>query len=257
MENPPQQLNHPITMRKRGLSPEETKEIVSSKADQIFQVLLADGANIIRSRREVVSRCISYSITQYGYMDDQRLSASVWQDLGIVPAPLENDNGKRPGPQKVNDENRVPQYPGVLENTKIDSQIQLFNMLQESNLLGQNIIVTDNGFLEIEEQQLSDVQVCNELDDVTGRVVGMHVQGNGELQQQHDVLKIMIRNCLKTTISRIALKELNPDDICTQDGYTIWKTHSELVASFATLAIALDFLGGHNFIPNNIVPLQF
>jgi hypothetical protein len=96
----------------------------------------------------------------------------------IVPAPRENDNGRRPGPQKVNDENRVLQYPGVLENTKRDSQRQLFNMLQEWNLLGQNIIVTDNGFLEIEEQQLSDVQVCNELDDVTRRVVGMHVQGN-------------------------------------------------------------------------------
>jgi hypothetical protein len=253
MANPPPELNHLITLRKRGLSPEETKEIVSSKADQIFQVLLADDAIRIRIRREVVSRCISYSITQRGYMDEQRLSAPVWQNLDIIPAPTAADKGRRPGPQKVNDEDRVLQYPGELENTKIDSQSQLFNMLQEWNLLGQNIIVTHDGFLATEQQQLSHVQVCNELDDVTRRVVGMHVQGNGELQQQHDDLKTMIRNCLKTTISRIALKELNPDDICTQEGYTSWKTHLELVASFATLTIVLDFFGDQNFIPDNIV----
>ena len=84
----------------------------------------------------------------------------------------------------------------------------------------------------------------------------MHILGiiNNLAEPQRDELEIMIRNCLTTTISRIALTILNPDDICTRNGYRTWKTHLNLVASFATLTIALDFFGGRNVIPENIVP---
>jgi hypothetical protein len=42
MANPQLQLNHPTSMTKRGLSPEETKEIVSSKAIRYFESYLQD-----------------------------------------------------------------------------------------------------------------------------------------------------------------------------------------------------------------------
>ena len=162
----PQQLNHPIIMMKRGLSPEETKEIVSSKAVQIFDVLILEGQgadlNQIRNKGEVVSRYISYSITAEGYMDQRRCSPSFWQDLDIIPAPIGNDNGRHPGPQKVIDEiNRFPGYLLYLGRMKRDSQRDLFDMLRLEmwNLLDEAIVVGNNGFLAINGRQLSAVEV--------------------------------------------------------------------------------------------------
>jgi hypothetical protein len=263
MANPQLQLNHPTSLTKRGLSPEETKEIVSSKADQIFRVLLAGqdaDLNRIRDREEVVSQCISYSITADGYMDERRCSPPIWQDLGIIPAPMGNDNGRHPGPQKVIDENRFPGYLLHLEHVRRNSQTVLWNLLDMWNLLGEGIDVGDNDFLVRNGQPLSGREVCNELDRITSTLVGWHIQGfiNNLAPQQPAQLVTMIRNCFTHTISRIALAQLHPYDICNYPlGYTRWKHHLNLVASFATLTIALDFFGGRNVIPENIVPLQF
>ncbi|CAB4033402.1 Hypothetical predicted protein [Paramuricea clavata] len=122
-------------------------------------------------------------------MDRRRCSPSFWQDLGIIPASM---GDRHPRPQKVHDENLVAHYPRKLRNTKRSKRVsqkeELFDMLKLENVLDQAITVRDNGFLERNGRQLSGVEICNELDNVTSRLVNMHIQGvnNAIGHRQHE-----------------------------------------------------------------------
>jgi hypothetical protein len=264
-----QQLNHHITIKKRGLSPEETEEIVSSKVDQVFQHLPPNHMVRFRERKGNVMKSISYSTTTEGYMDRRRCSPNVWRNLGIIPAPA---NAAPPeiaaaaiperflSPENVNPSFPDGNYITYLCNTKMDSQKELFRNMKSDQKLDNDIIIANDGYLrKANLVKFSHVELCNALDEAAKKFVQeFHDNdtaniGLEEKMARMTVLKPMIRFCLSATISRIALTILFPDDIATENGHKKWKNYLELIASFATLTIALDLLGDQSCIPDNLI----
>ena len=145
----------PIRMQRSGLSPEETREIISSKIENVF----ANGVQNSRLRfiKDEVIKCLSYSITVNGLMDRRRCSPKVWQDLGIIPAPEKENEYKIPNTQA---------YIHMVNQTKHDAMLRLFNIMTSDQFqLLDEIDVFDR-------QQdwaigLSDVELCRVIDNAT------------------------------------------------------------------------------------------
>ena len=235
------QVNIPIKMRKPGLSPEETKEIVSSKIENVDFAELQDVQNNrLQLIRNYVIRCLSYSIRDDGFMDNRRISPRIWQHLEIIPAPV------------VENEYQIPQreaqfqgqpYIDFVNQTKQTAELTLFNVMNQLQLLD-GIDVVD-GLLERDGQELSDVELCTEIDNATLVIASWYMQGLVEQHQElnSDNQRDMIRSCLEIAICKIVLmiRREHPLDIFIEADYIEWKSCLGVIASFAALSIVVDF----------------
>ena len=238
-------LNVPISMLKRGLSPEEAKEIVSSKIDNVFMdiELQENQRTRLNSIMKEVMKCVSYSIRDDGYMDRRRCSPKVWQDLGVIPAPEKENEYKIP--------ERDESYIEVVTSTKQTAKSDLHFIINQLQLL----VGID---LERDGQELpADVKLCRKIDCATRVIASWYVQGHAERHQELiNSQKRMIQYCLKIAICQIVLMIIRdqPFDILTQDGYKQWKSSLGVIASCAALSIVLDLFDDQTFIiPDNIV----
>jgi hypothetical protein len=259
------------TVTKCGLSPDETKELITSRVNELVQRhvgfiqvdVLIPMLQAIKERKDNVIRNLSYAIKEDGYMDQRRVSNKVWLDLGIITSP--NNPNEYPSPKKVYDGGLYNNgdYKAYLCTLEKQSQKELFGKLFADGKLDND--VDDDGYLVKQDgTKFSNEELCNALDEAAVKFAKQFFvdltaidSGVTESTEQMKKLDEMIILCLTTTISRIALAILHPDDIFSEDGHKKWKKHLKLVASFAALTIALDLFGGKSSIPDNIVRFQF
>ncbi len=131
--------------------------------------------------------------------------------------------------------------------TKAEKQQDLWEKLQKDGKLP-NLDTDADGNLTKEStaQQLSAVELCDVLDEAAKSFVEKFVESkNVQAQNQEHVerrnkLKAIIDSCIRVMVFRVASMTLFDDDILTSVGYKKWRKHLWLVASFATLTIALD-----------------
>ena len=232
-------LNVPISMLKRGLSPDETEDIVSSKIKNIFTGINLERAREtkLNSRKQEVMKCVSYSIRDDGCMDDRRCSPKVWQDLGIIPAPV-----------------KEKQYQIPQREAEIHGQ-QYIDFVNETQQTAKSML---GGFLRrVNVQELPDVELCYVIDNATRFIVQRYMQdGADQRQAPIENPKRVIQYCLKIAICQIVslMRREQPFDILTDADYIEWKSCLGVIASFAALSIVLDLFDDRNFIiPENIV----
>ncbi len=258
-----QQPKYGMTMKKSGLSPEETRNLVTSKANSLLLPIAAGAAvdadkmkSRIECRTDNVIKLISLSVNKDGNMHKGRSSTKLLQKLGIIPAPT-TDAQKFPSPKKT-DEEELHQgltsadgdqqtYIEYVSKTKAESQRNLWEKLEKDGKLP-NLVSDADGNLTKEStaQQLSAVELCDVLDEAAKSFVEEFVESynvqapNQEHVERRNKLKAIIDPSFRVTVFRIASMTLFDDDILTSVGYKEWRKHLWLVASFATLTIALD-----------------
>ncbi|XP_028396076.1 uncharacterized protein LOC114520070 [Dendronephthya gigantea] len=244
------------SMSKSGLSPEETKELINSHTSSVFAELqiTEEVKKIIEDCKNDVIWKLSYSINKDGNMHKGRRSAELWKELGVIPAPTSDGQGA-PSPLKVKEqgldegltsvEESAQSYITHLSQTKDNSQMKLFTWLHKKGLLGfkcddvKGVLLKENG------ERLKCVELCDALDETAKKIVCTYVSdsragsatGKHELQTEYEEPQ---RQCLIVAIFRIATAILQKDNIFSDKGYKQWKKHLWMIASFATLNIALD-----------------
>ena len=145
--------------QQNGLSPEQTKELVTSKIENLLLPSARDERETMRikERGDNVIKNISCSVTKDGTMDGRRRSTGILQNLGAIPAPNTLQESFPPSPQRADGLHQG--YPAHLNTTIEDSQKRLFLLLKSDRLklLDESFTVTDNGSLQSQrsEQQLS------------------------------------------------------------------------------------------------------
>ncbi len=264
-----QQPKYSMTMKKSGLSPEKTCDLITSKANNLLVHEAAKAAEAagaagnadkikrrIKSRTENVIQKISFSVNKDGSMHKGRISTKLLQKLCVIPAPT-TDAQKLPSPKKTNEEkfdqgltsarDDLQTYKDYIGKTKAEKQQDLWEKLQKYGKLP-NLVSDDHGYLKKKRtgQKLSAVELCDVLDEATKSFVEEFVESkNVQAQNQEHVerrnkLKAIIDSCIRVMVFRVASMTLFDDDILTSVGYEKWRKHLWLVASFATLTIALD-----------------
>ena len=238
------------TLKKTALTPDELKSLITSKVDS---VLLSSNTSSEIKRRRIIERrddviqCSSLSETT-GNQDKRRKSTKIFQNVGITPAPTDQDQNT-PSPSKTE---REGLYEGLIpsENYKEDlikeekeSQDELFRKLSSDGKLDQNLSIPGGGLLQRNNTNLTAVELCTQLDSVARSYAAESidaVQGHLEARQiRNEQLKPIIDSCFRVTLMRISLMSLHGDDILSVNDYDEWKKHVCLIASFATLTIAL------------------
>jgi hypothetical protein len=223
--------------QQNGLSPEQTKELVTSKIENLLLPLARDERETMRikERGDNVIKNISCSVTKDGTMDGRRRSTGILQNLGAIPAPNSLQERFPPSHQG---------YLAHLNTTIENSQKRLFLLLKSDKLklLDESFTVTDNGSLQSQTtgQQLSTVELCNALDNAAETMAGYYIAGKTFWMSESEQ-KAMINQCFEVTITRVVLTSLDGD----------WQEHLGTVASFATLTIALDLFGNQSSIDIN------
>ena len=253
MENEEIQLRFPATLTKTALTPDELKGLITSKVDSVL--LNSDDFNIrtkrrINARRDNVIKRSSLSVTRKGNLDRRRAATETIQNAGITPAAT-SQSQNFPGPSRTMDETL---HQG-LTNTASDNYIEylsdgekacqdtLFRNLLSDEKLDQNLRIPGGGVLQRNGRNLTAVELCNELDRVATLYAAESVNAIQEQrpirQERNTQLKPIIDSCFRVTLMRISLMSLHGDDILSVNDYDKWKKHVYLIASFATLTIAL------------------
>ena len=252
-------LDFPATLTKTTLTPNELKSLITSK---VHSVLLNSGnfseiQQRIKERRDNVIQRSSLSVTREGNLDRRRASTETFVAAGIVPAP-ENQDQNFPGPQRIIDENlhegltRTPSedYTQYLIREEKDCQDKLFQiLLPQEGKLDPGLSIVSDGVLQRNNRTLTAIELCNELDKVTRMYATESIevvkQGLEARRRENEKLEKLRVPCFIATLKRIFLMTLYEDDIFSVRGYNQWRKHALLIASFATLTIALDLFFDH------------
>ena len=249
-EIPPQ---FPATLRKTALTPDELKSLITSKVDSVL-LNLGNFSQIkqrIEERRDNVIKRSSLSETREGNLDRRRVSTETFQNVGITPAPT-NQGQNSPSPSKTMDETlhqgltniASDDYIEYLSNDEKVCQDKLFTILYSNKMLDQSLTIPGGGVLQRNGTNLTAVELCNELDRVARLCAAESVDAIKEQratrEERNKQLKPIIVSCFHVTLMRISLKSLHGDDILSVNDYVKWRKHVWLIASFATLTIALD-----------------
>ncbi len=252
-----------MTMKKSGLSLEETRDLVTSKANSLLLPIAAGAAvnadkikSRIKSRTENVIQKISLSVNKDGYMHKSRISTTLLQKLCVIPAPT-TDAQKFPSPKKTNEEElhqglistseNLHTYMDYIGETKTGKQQDLWEKLERDGKLP-NLVSDGHGYLKKKPTgpKFSAVELCDVLDEAAKSFVEEFVKSNNvqaqkpEHVERRKELEAIIDSSITVMVFRIASMTLFDDDILTSVGYEKWRKHLWLVASFATLTIALD-----------------
>ena len=156
-------------IRKVEPTPEEVKELITSKVESVLLSLNIDGLKKkIEERRDNAIKHLSLKKTRSGNLDGRRLSTATIQRSGTIPAP---EDGKRSlGPRKVETtglQEFQPDYIGYVSSYGKRCQYELFEMLNYKGMLSDGLIPSADGFLRRNNVALKAVELCNELDSVS------------------------------------------------------------------------------------------
>ena len=168
-------------------------------------------------------------------MDRRRCSPKVWQDLGIIPAP-ENENE-----YKILN---MQAYIDMVNQTKDDAMLRLFHImtLDQLQLLDEIDVLN--------RERLSDVELCRVIDNATHVIAKWYRAGLRVHQLLINNQKRMIRSCLEIAICQIVLMIVHNPPLME---ITEWESCVGVIASFAALLIILDLFDDETFfIPDNI-----
>ena len=134
-------------------------------------------------------------------------------------------------------------YIEYLSNDLKNCQDTLFRILLRVRKLDQDLSIPGGGVLQRNGRNLTAVELCNELDRVARSYAAESVNAIKEQRpirvERNTQLKPIIDSCFRATLIRISLMALHGDDILSVNDYDEWKKHVCLIASFATLTIAL------------------
>ena len=253
MPNEEIQLRFPATLTKTALTPDELKGLITSKVDSVL--LNSGDFNIrtkqrIKTRRNNVIKRSSFSVTRKGNLDRRRAAKDTIQNAGITPAPT-NQSQNFPGPSRTMDETLhqgltnidSDDYIEYLSDDEKACQDKLFRNLLSDEKLDQDLSIPGGGLLQRNRTNLRAVELCNELDRVETLYAAESVNAIKEQlpirEERNKQLKPIIDSCFRATLIRISLMALHGDDILSVNDYDEWKKHVCLIASFATLTIAL------------------
>lgn len=136
-------------------------------------------------------------------------------------------------------------YTKYLSKEEKDRQDKLFKMLFSDRKLDQNLSIPGGGVLQRNNTNLTAVELCNELDKVARLYATefIHAVRPEQLEAhrtRNEELKKITDTCFRVTLTRIGLMSLYGDNILSVTGHNKWRKHVWLIASFATLTIALD-----------------
>lgn len=229
------------TMRKRGFSPEEIEEIITSKTDKVF-VHSKYKDSISKKSKEVI-RDLQLQETKKGKLYSKRRSTGVAVETKVTTQPTD---GKPPqGPQSLaqgedGDSNIEKWAKKAKEN-----QQKLFEWLKGKGKLNPEEYSFEDGQLSRSisgesksSKKCTAEQLCDVLDGLACDFVDKTIS-----KDYQKGLSEVCDLCRSISMNRIATASAYPDDILTDEGYREWRKHLWLIASFATLLVSLEFVG--------------
>ena len=228
-------LNYPFPFYKLEISPQELKDIIERKVSAIWASQLTP--KIKKSIEEVLSLLGRATNTSNSNSHQRRSVANAnYQETGALPN--QTDSPKKAQAQD-------PGYYREVTQAYPDDQKKLFHLLIDNGMLENSIRIGDDGSLMREEETLTYIPMCNELDEATKKLFNQRPVGpsittgtteGGQLSEMYDL-------CNEVVTKRMAANAAKGYDLLNTDnngGYEIWKDHVYMIASLAALMVSLD-----------------
>ena len=244
------------SVKRRGLTRDDIEDLITSKVERILPANFQKIGKTIKDRRNNAIKHISIRITSNGDIDRRVSSSSAYQLAEIVPA---RQGQNVPSPIKLSTVDstwfNAGNYKENLSDEKKKLQKMLFNILFVNNLLSDNLSC-ENGHLRNMNRILTAAELCHELDRIAQHIHfeirKMFAPDTPVTARMRDdgTWKNLLSCSLRVTMHRICMMMFYPDDILSRGGHNDLDKHAQLIASFATLTIALDSLFDVTQIPD-------
>ncbi|KAJ7388446.1 hypothetical protein OS493_037514 [Desmophyllum pertusum] len=241
MARPEQDLKYPVALRKLELQPNELEELIDGKVKAIWGADRNLTTEIKKSSEKVKKKlCRRTNRTDPSKSDGRQAEANEnYQLTGAAP-------DQKSSPAKASQDNS--NLSGDLGKACHEDQDMLFHLLKKDGKLDRGL-AWSGGNLKRGENYLSAVEFCNTLDEAThiflnekkveetGSCMSRATERRMELREIHEI-------CNKICTARAAGGGAIVDDIFTQNGYSKWKKHANILASFGALLVSLTCLLG-------------
>ena len=234
----------PFTLKKRGLTPNEFEECITSKVNELFKGFSTGGIitlmqNCVQKVRQKV--CTGKTAGTNDSLDRRHSSSDSLFDFPTTP--IRAPTPTRPGRQR-NNRASIKRYH--------DKQHHLFSNFLIPNFrdVFRNITLKENDkgffFWRDSYSKLTPEECCNVIDQITIKyikyffqlkesTVNLSNQKRNGLQAEYDC-------CLLILEDRLAVDWNTENDLMDRKGYNEWKRHVIIEMSYAALSVVLAMI---------------
>lgn len=216
-------FRYPASLRKHGFHPDEFREIIRSKANEMFR-----GIENIKEIVDVVIGEFVFQETKDGKGDKRYYGTKEAQQHGS-----DGYSGTNTSPMKT--AQKQPEIIGEWQEDGKNNQDKLFDLMLDENLLTD--VINEKGNLKRTDTYLSAVELCNTLDSVARSLAGTQLH-----ESQRETYSRMEEYCENVLHKRIFIANAYDDDILTNRGYKVYCKHLWMIATFAAVLIGLRIL---------------
>ena len=246
-------LTYKVTFQKRGITPNEFEDCLTSKVDELFktncnpEIVTLKKKSVDKVRKDV---CIRENRTNDQL--DKRHKDSIREHVS-------HGTLSKPETTPERDKQNTGGEQGTLRSDRQitadyhDTQHDLFSsdsvLSQKFEYLCPNIILKEDKkgyfFHRDNEVPVTTVEYCNVIDKITTDYIRKELRELHYCSTNHNYDQAMREDydhCKGILIGRLALDWAIDNNLMVEDGYKQWKSHILVVMSYAALLVVLDMI---------------
>lgn len=246
-------LKYKVTFQKRGLTPNEFEDCLTSKVNELFKIITIPRIVTLKKKSvEKVRKTVCIRENRTNDHLDQRNTLSISEhvshgtlsNLETTPVRDKQDTGGQQGTQR-SDRRIQKQY----HNTQHDLFSSDSVLSQKCKSLFPQIKLKENKkgsfFHRDTENKLTTVEYCNVIDEITTDYIRADLRELSYCSTNHNYDQAMREDydhCKEILIGRVALDWAIDNNLMVEDGYEQWRRHILVEMSYAALLVVLDMI---------------